>query len=139
MNYQNIQYAAGCKNCRRQNVFIITFMSEEDNEPLSRTDLLEEIDLSKIVCADCGRRGFMKILFFKINDLIYDMENPPKDGFITLEAKKSNGKIMGGILRPSLDGFGSYDCLNSLNIIEERLASFHNNWLLNENRNPNNF
>ena len=139
MNYRTINYAAGCKNCRRANMFATVLMSDVEIESLSRTELQEEIDQSTITCPECGEEGYMNILFFKINDIIYDMEYPPVNGRITLEAEKRNGQIVTCKLVPNANGFGSYDCLNTLNTIQKALAFFHNNWLTNENRNPDSY
>jgi hypothetical protein len=115
-------------------------MSEDnDDEPLSRSDLLEEAEPHRIVCPSCHERGHMRILFFKLNDMYYDMEYPPKKGFVTLEVKKRNNEIISGELFPSVNGFGSYDCLNALTVIRERLAFFHNNWMSNKNPDPARF
>jgi hypothetical protein len=139
MNSWTISYAAGCENCRQANMFISVLISNNEIESLSRTELQEKIDQSTITCPECGEEGYMNILFFKINDIIYDMEYPPVNGRITLEAEKRNGQIVTCKLVPNTNGFGSYDCLNTLNTIQKNLALFHNNWLTNEKRNPDSF
>lgn len=139
MNSKVIIYAAGCKYCRTSDQYLNSIISREEMPVLSRSFLMEEIDPHEMCCLNCGEKGGISILFFKIDDLYYDMQFPPRNGFISLEAEKSNGQIKNGRLIPTVNGFGSYDCLNTLNIIQKRLEYFHSNWLSNQNINPNNF
>ena len=134
-----LEYAVGCRNCKLADRYVTSLLFREEIPELSRGFLMEEMNQTEMRCPQCRQIGYMQILFFKVNGIIYDMEYPPKNGFITLEVKKSNNEIISGELFPSVNGFGSYDCLNSLTVIHERLRFFHNNWLSNENRDPTKF
>jgi hypothetical protein len=136
MFIKNVNYAAGCRNCRVANKYQITLMSEEQITNPSRLDLVEEIDQNIMVCTNCGKRGNMLILFFKVDNIIYDMQTSPKNGKIQLHGKKSNLKIHSCELVADIDNLSPYDYLNSLYIFQTELSIRREKYLLSENPNP---
>jgi hypothetical protein len=101
-------------------------------ESLSREDLDENVDENEVSCPDCERSGAIRIVFFKINDLIIDMQRNPLKGRINLNGKKINSQLDSCDLGADNREFSLYDFLNALTIFDSELSKLRAKNLANE-------
>jgi hypothetical protein len=104
------------------NNFSSVIWSEDEIDNLSREELSENVDENEVNCPDCGRSGTVGTVFFKLNDLIIDMQRSTQKGRITLNGSKANSILNSCDLGADNGEFSFYDYLNALTIFDTELT-----------------
>lgn len=116
-----IHYTGLCRNCRHINNFSSMLRCDYEIDTLSREEFAENFDENRQPCPDCGSNGMMRILFFKFNELIVDLQNEPSAGRIILQGHKSKSQLRSCDLGADNSNFGLYDYYNALSIFNKEL------------------
>lgn len=116
-----IQHTGICRSCRHLNNFSSVIWSEDEIDNLSREELSENVDENEVTCPDCGKSGAIRTVFFKLNDMIIDMQHEPKKGRITLNGTKANSQLDSSDLGADNGEFTLYDYLNALTLFDDEL------------------
>jgi len=97
MYYTTIQYRLQCGNCNKIIPYGIMSKSEKLKKYYDKGELGNMINFGEDEkCPNCGSDGCCSVLEFVVNNIVYDMSRPDKQGKIGIYAAKDENGILNG-------------------------------------------